>query len=350
MLFAFVFYQITQKMQAPAKEMIFLKMYSTSEAADVLKISVRTLKRWLKNGILKPVTTYDNGYNAYSEEQLKNFQKGMTHSEKNVVTRDTVFKPVTKNVTPFAKGMTKPVTKDETCDIETYDKKNNVIPSEHMTFPEISGVQSLGVQKDPCKNENCTGEIAQVEQKKGNTMVNLKPFITDEDVKAIAVLSKDARADLAAQINETSPFEIFDLVEGKTDEIICPVCGSGTHGNNNTGIKPKFKNGVWLYHCFAGNDLEGDLIKIIADANNLATNGADFFKVLAIAAKILGLNVFNCGTPARKPPTTSALMNAPKKETVFSRNIWNTRKQILNNHAATCAIFSILAKKINFVD
>ena len=169
---------------------MILKMYSTSEAADVLKISVRTLKRWLKNGILKPVTTYDNGYNAYSEEQLKNFQKGMTQSEKNVGTRDTFFKPVTKDVTPFAKGMTKPVTKDETCDIETYDKKNNVTPSEPMTFAEnVPTLQSGDIDKtgDTVKN------VPSLEQMKGKTMQNLKnlPEEIKNSARFFAVGTKD---------------------------------------------------------------------------------------------------------------------------------------------------------------
>ena len=124
-------------------------------------------------------------------------------------------------------------------------------------------------------------------------MVNLTPYVTDEEVKAVAALSDDARAVLKAQINSTNPFTIFEPVEGKEKQIICPKCGSGTHGNHNSGITPKNYNGVWLYHCFAGNDFEGDLIKIIANENNLSTKGKDFFQVLTIAAKVAGINIYS---------------------------------------------------------
>ena len=120
-------------------------------------------------------------------------------------------------------------------------------------------------------------------------MVNLTPSVTAQEINAIQQASTDAQKDLAARINSINPFDVFDAVEGKEGkEIICPICGSGTHGNKNTGIKPTFENGVWLYHCWANNDCNGDLISIIAAINNLSTKGKDFFQVLAIGAKIIG--------------------------------------------------------------
>ena len=141
-------------------------------------------------------------------------------------------------------------------------------------------------------------------------MVNLTPYVTDEEIKAVAALSDDARAVLKAQINSTNPFTIFDSVEDKADQIICPFCGSGSHGNHNTGITPDGETGVWLYHCFAGNDCEGDLINIIAYANNITNEGYEHFKVVAIAAKVAGINIYSPADetqfrkPARKPSTT----------------------------------------------
>lgn len=118
-------------------------------------------------------------------------------------------------------------------------------------------------------------------------MVNLKYIPTDSEINAINVMSNDARADLTARINATDPFSIFDSVEGKEGkEIICPICGSGS-GKNHTGVKPTFENGKWLYNCFACGSFSGDLISIIAGANNIDTR-ADFFQVLAIGAKIIG--------------------------------------------------------------
>ena len=120
-------------------------------------------------------------------------------------------------------------------------------------------------------------------------MVNLTPSVTAQEINTIQQESADAQKVLAARINSTNPFDVFDAVEGKEGkEIICPFCGSGAHGNKNTGIKPTFENGVWLYHCWANNDCNGDLISIIAAINNLSTKGRDFFQVLAIGAKIVG--------------------------------------------------------------
>lgn len=140
--------------------------------------------------------------------------------------------------------------------------------------------------------------------------INLSANVTQEEINAIAALSNDARADLAARINATDPFSIFDLVDGKTDEIICPICGSGSHGNKNTGIKPTNKNGTWLYNCFAGNDCNGDLVKVIATVNNKSTHGKDFFEVLAIAAKIWGFSIF---APSDDKPKYKKNFPAPKK-------------------------------------
>lgn len=119
---------------------------------------------------------------------------------------------------------------------------------------------------------------------------NLSISISDSDISAISALSNVALANLAALINSTDPKLIFDSVEGKEGkQIICPFCGSGS-SKHHTGASITFENGVWLYHCFACNSFKGDLIKIIADANHLSTYGKDFFQVLAIASKILGIS------------------------------------------------------------
>ena len=129
---------------------------------------------------------------------------------------------------------------------------------------------------------------------------------SDGEISAIKGLTNDARADLAARINSTSPFSLFDSVEGKEGkQIICPNCGSGS-GKNRTGVTPTYENGKWIYNCFACGGFHGDLISIIADANNLSTNGTDFFSVLAIAAKVTGQNIFggNVETATKTTQTT----------------------------------------------
>lgn len=124
-----------------------------------------------------------------------------------------------------------------------------------------------------------------------HSAINFNVSVTDDDIAAISALSNHARADLAAHINSTNPQLLFDFVVGKDGkQIICPFCGSGS-GKHHTGAIISFENGVWLYHCFACDNFKGDLLKIIAIANHLSTNGYDFFKVLAISSKILGISI-----------------------------------------------------------
>ncbi len=142
-------------------------------------------------------------------------------------------------------------------------------------------------------------------------MVNLTPYVSDAEIKAVAALSETARADLAARIKSTDPRYLFDSVEKNENQVVCPFCGSGTHGNKNTGVEPKFENGVWLFHCFAGKDCEGTLIDIIAKANNISTRGKDFFQVLAIAAKILGINIYSPTDETQFKKTARNFQNTP---------------------------------------
>ena len=72
---------------------------------------------------------------------------------------------------------------------------------------------------------------------------SLVASVTVAEIKAVATLSDTDRENLKNRIDAISPFTIFDLVEGKDNEIICPFCGSGTH-DNHTGITPTFENGV----------------------------------------------------------------------------------------------------------
>lgn len=115
-------------------------------------------------------------------------------------------------------------------------------------------------------------------------MTNLKVSVTDSDIAAIKSMSNNDRSNLATSINATDPFAIFNVNSNNSQEIICPHCGNGS-GDSHTGVKPNFENGIWLYHCFKCNEFSGDLLKIIASANNLDIK-TNFFEVLAIGAAI----------------------------------------------------------------
>ena len=132
---------------------------------------------------------------------------------------------------------------------------------------------------------------------------NFNISVSDSDISAISALSDSDRANLVTLINSTDPQLLFDSVEGKEGkQIICPICGSGS-GKHHTGATISFENGVWLYHCFACDSFKGDLIKIIAAANHLSTKGNDFFHILAIAVKILNINI----TTVSETPVTKTI-------------------------------------------
>ena len=117
----------------------------------------------------------------------------------------------------------------------------------------------------------------------------LRPPISDADIAAIKSMSASEQNSLKLKINQ------FDLrailpADKRGDGFICPICGNGS-GRTGDGIKPKSAldndgNYIWLYHCFARGDFNGDLIKIIATLNNLNTS-SDFQRILAIGKKII---------------------------------------------------------------
>ena len=49
------------------------ELITISEAAEILGISIDTLRRWDKGGKLSPVKTSDAGYRLYSRSQLELF-------------------------------------------------------------------------------------------------------------------------------------------------------------------------------------------------------------------------------------------------------------------------------------
>ena len=113
----------------------------------------------------------------------------------------------------------------------------------------------------------------------------------EQDVSAVKRLSRDAREVLKAEINSYDPAYIFTVAKESRNPdkryIICPNCGNG-NGSDKTPIEVNRVGNAWLYHCFKGNDLEGDLLKIIATENNLnLDNGEDFCKALAVGADII---------------------------------------------------------------
>lgn len=114
-------------------------------------------------------------------------------------------------------------------------------------------------------------------------------FVSEMDVSAIKSLSYRDREILKNVINRTEPNKF--LAAAKNGGFICPICGNGS-GKDATGVTPTLNNDVWLYGCRRGDCLfNGDLLKIIANVNNIDKNNFEgFCELLAIGAKICHIN------------------------------------------------------------
>ena len=120
-----------------------MKLFSTKEFSERAGVSIRSLKRWLKKGILQPVTTRDNGYNFYSQEQLEKF-KGVTQ------TRDTenqTYDTESKTYDTESKTYDKPMTQNEF----VTPLIHNVTPSTYDTVTPLSQVENVTDETEDTK-------------------------------------------------------------------------------------------------------------------------------------------------------------------------------------------------------
>lgn len=121
------------------------------------------------------------------------------------------------------------------------------------------------------------------------------PYVTDAEIAAFKRLSRSERDNLKRQIIAAHPNSIFGTAKPSNDPnvayIVCPNCGNGS-GEDHTPVQCNFKGDRWLYHCFARQDLEGDLLNLIANEEHLnLRNADDMAKALTIGANIIGYNL-----------------------------------------------------------
>lgn len=67
--------------------------YSLTEVADMLSVSKETLRRWDKNGFLKPVRHPTNNYRVYPAKELKKFEQLRFLFDKKVPTKVKPLRP-----------------------------------------------------------------------------------------------------------------------------------------------------------------------------------------------------------------------------------------------------------------
>lgn len=148
------------------------------------------------------------------------------------------------------------------------------------------------------------------------------PIIDNSDVEAVKRLSHADKRALTELINAADPHNIFQPAGDSRDpdkrKIICPVCGNGT-GDDATPIEVTRDGDVWLYNCFKGCGFSGNLVKIIANEENLnRDNYDDFCRVLAIGARFAAIDVAHVANYDTKPATQ---MPKHKKQERSSREL-----------------------------
>ena len=148
------------------------------------------------------------------------------------------------------------------------------------------------------------------------------PTVNSSDINAVKNLSHSDRDSLIQQINSTDPHYIFKKAEETRNpdkrKIICPNCGNGS-GDDATPVEATRQNNIWLYHCFKGYDLEGDLLKIIATEEHLNLNQfGDLCRVLAIGANLIGQPLFSTNADTKTQENTRHIKHqsdsSPTKE------------------------------------
>lgn len=248
------------------------------ETAKYLGITYDAIKSNVKRHQMHP------DIKAY--EKKKETNKTMIENENVKVTADNSAIPMNENlkpaVVPTPTDNVKVEVDNKHVD-EVLDGKTNIDSDAQIN----SSYTGAGTSNEPC-NEKYQGCLKSDKAKDDNCDV-LRPSITDADVVAITRMSASEQNSLKLKINQ------FDLrailpADKRGDGFICPICGNGS-GHTGDGIKPKSAldnagNYIWLYHCFARGDFEGDLIKIISTTNNLDTS-SDFQRILAIGKKII---------------------------------------------------------------
>lgn len=151
-------------------------------------------------------------------------------------------------------------------------------------------------------------------------------ILSETDISAVKSLSYKDRERLKDAINSTEPSNI--LTPAKHGGFVCPICGNGS-GKDGTGVIPTLDKGVWLYGCRRGDCLfNGDLLKIIANVNNINKNNFEgFCETLAVGAHICHINYNNFNSFYDLHSTTSS-ENSKKLPKDYSKFLANTRTNL----------------------
>ena len=119
-----------------------------------------------------------------------------------------------------------------------------------------------------------------------------KNLFKGSNSKILSDFTRDFKG-LANRLNHCDIHAVADEYLQKADKgtFICPSCGSGSHGNHNTGLSIyRVENGLSMMKCF-NCGINYTVMKVIAHCNNLdLTKYIDFKKALKIGCEIYGID------------------------------------------------------------
>ena len=116
------------------------------------------------------------------------------------------------------------------------------------------------------------------------------------------------------------------LARANNDTYVCPKCGSGTHGHNNTGMSIDYKRNK--IHCFTCG-IDDSVLDLICRCEKLDNGGKDFIRAMKIGCDIFGIsddspNVATKTSPAIKPATN----NKTDKEKFHYQRLEESRRNL----------------------
>lgn len=116
------------------------------------------------------------------------------------------------------------------------------------------------------------------------------------------------------------------LTPAEQNTFVCPKCGSGSHGNHNTGMSiDKSRNKIHCYNC----GIDWSVLDVILHCENLSDRGKEFVDALKIACNLYGLPFDDSRADfAPLPPEKKPDKRTQKEITLTVADIAESQKHI----------------------
>ena len=253
-----------------------MRLYSTKETAEILKVSIRTLKYWRKEGKLVPEVRGAKGAKFYSEVQILEVQKLL----KSANSRGAKFTPQIQE----CKNIEVQSTLKNEKTLETRESGEN--ETREFVTPQIQECKNIEVQRVQ-EMESVRGaksENVRKENLEKNNVTGLDEPMTQKNQTNGGIIMKSTEK-LKEKVNLISWAELEShgvLLRARKKGYVCPFCGNGS-GEDGTGIEPKKSPDHIGAKCQRCSE-KIDNIKILAEYWHLDYKN-DFLEILKRAGK-----------------------------------------------------------------